>query len=272
MRTQYKKVLQLDVFHSYFKDGKVRHLEFKPSAETQQVFTKYGILLRNEVSAFKLYSSKEGGVEDLLGYILNNTETESFDFTISTSDTNFYNYTELPLNWVGQMDYSNDADENTQNENALILKSSASEKMATAFFGTVKIDLKKLKSQLSNGEVNYEIHFEARKTQWNYLIIASKEMEGLSITSKTDLSFEGPTEVVLQNGSKALKFTSGNVLIPLKEDAQLRLDLVQKLELPGGGETTEIILSGLPNAGPERIGILEIEGSQVASSEMYIYI
>ena len=49
--------------------------------------------------------------------------------------------------------------------------------------------------------LHYSIHFEARATRWDYYIITKSKInvEGLSIETHQDFTFEGPTHVTTQN-------------------------------------------------------------------------
>ncbi len=273
MNIQYNKLIELGVYHTFFKDGKMKRLVLNPSPETQSLITKYGLSIKAMEHGFTLFSSNSNEVGDILEYLKNNTETESMEFEISSKDPNFYNYTDLPLYSSNQLEYSNDADENLTDNGVLTLKSKSIEKLQTTFFGTIKIYFEALKDHLSKGISEYEIHLDARKTQWNYLVIASTPMIGkLLIEGNSDLKFEEPTEIELMNGDKAQKLSSGSTLLPLQEDF-IKLDLVlDSSHHPQGRVKKEVLLPNLPNANPDKIGRLDTDKGKIATSDIYIYI
>ena len=272
MINQYAKILQIIVFHSYFNEGKAKNLILRPSGKTKTLFDNYGLLLRSEEDGIVLLGKKDQEENNQLQYLLNTKGEEEFEIEIYTEDGNFYVYTELPLNKIGELEYSNEEIESGVDSDAKVLKQKFKDTSSTNKLGSIKFDIEELISQTSNGPVTFEIRFEARQTQWNYYIITPSQMEGLKIESKSDVSYSGPEEVTLANSSKALKFSSGTELLQLQEYPSQKFNLVQEENSRRSNLAPNMILQGLPNANPNKIDITELDGRQVASSEMYVYI
>jgi len=264
--------LELASLHSFFKDGKARMLNYKASAETEQIIRNRGLYIKDNDNGFTLYSSNNESKNEIFNYLYTTLEIESLEFEITSTDPLFFNYTELPLNWVGQITYSTSSETTGKSDNAITLTPKLSENMSTSKLGAIQFLLEDLIAQPGDDSVKYEIQFDARKTQWNYYIIPQKQMEGLAITNKSGLIFNGPEQVNLPNVSSALKFSSGKELIALQESSDLKIDLIQHVNLPNGSATTETIFSNLPLADRNKIGIVKTEEGQLATSEMYIYI
>ncbi len=272
MNNQYTIILELSAYHSYFNDGKMGILNFKPTVKTQQLIVRHGLLVRKNKNRFSLIHSKKEKTIDVLGYIIKSSDIDYLEFNVFTDDAYFYNYTDIPLDWIGQFDYSNNSKENKQDSDSTILNPNPSVNTSTSKLGTIKFYLEDLISQAANDAAKFEIRFEARKTQWNYYIIAQNPTTGLSIEGKSNLQFEGPNEVELINGIKAMKFSTGSTLISLQEKSKLKFDLIKRFDLKEGEIAPDLILSGLPVADPNKLEMVKIGGSQVASSDMFIYI
>ena len=90
------------------------------------------------------------------------------------------------------------------------------------------------------------------------------------------MSFEGPVKIKIATGEEALLFTSGDHLIPLTQSPKYKFNLINESVKEGDSQknriSSKMILNGLPNPKPERIGF-EIDAiTKIVSSPMYVYI
>ena len=272
MEVKYKIIAEVRILHSYFKDGMAKNLIITPSENTKNTLTKYGFIFRNTENGFVLLETSSRGQFDALQYLTNTLGIKEFEFNFYSTDTTFYNYTEVPLNQIGILEYSNLSLQPENEEGIAVMKEKFRATDLTNSLGSINLNLEELISQTSTGPVTFEIHFEARKMQWNYFIISQEEIKGLKIKGKSEMNFEGPEEVTLINNVNAQKFSSGSNLLPVQEFPNLKFDLIQTRETDSSNVRPTMIFEGLPNASPHTIGITNIEGRQVASSEMYVYI
>ena len=271
MYNQFNSIFSIQVFHEYFEKGSCNCLVFQPNRSTANLMNRYAFKINQNRNGFQFYSSTSKSITAYLNYIEANTQQDFFEFDITSTDSNFTVFTALPTNWIGQFVYTSS---NVHNENEkLILKADSSPNSTPNSIGSVKIHFQDLIALLNKTiECSYTITFESRATQWRYYIINKSEIQlnNPVIVSKTPIAFEEVTTVTLQNGNKALLFSSGENLMKMSEIAKYKFDLVDKSNTTN--QTGKIIFKGLPNPSPKKIGLEEEDGKKIVTSPMYVYI
>jgi len=258
--------IQLRILHDYFKDGIARNISIKPTEETRKLLSANGIVFKKEINGFDLVNTSIQETRDFYSQALDVENVDHFEFELTSVDPNFQVYTELPMDKLGHFVFSNLSSETTENSEILKLDKSFIEDNPTQNLGLLKFDIKELIAQLDDNNLKFEIHLEARKTQWNYFIIAPDNVQDLKIQSSSDFNFEGPSKETLPNGNSSMKFTSGDKLIALQENPSLELLLVDSSKNP------EVTIMRLPHAGPDRIEVESVGESSIVASNMYVYL
>lgn len=270
MRTAFHILFSIQVLHEYFENEICNCLVFTPTQQTLLLINKYQFKINQSNNGFSLYSSN-CNTTDYLNYITSKTDTNYFEFDVTTTNSNFNSFTDVPTDIIGQFLFS--SQQVIIKANTFVLENNYSTTTSTNKVGTIKIYfediIKLLDSQMT---INYEIHFDARATQWCYYIINENHLSltNPEIASKHNISFEQAKTVTIENGKQALLFSSGKNLIKMSNNAKYKFDLVDKSVKTN--QTGKVIFKGLPNPNPKYIGI-EMEGEdKTITSPMYVYI
>lgn len=269
MENQFNTICDLKVNHTYFDDKSISVFDFVPSEATQKILKKYGFIFIQHTAGFSLAIDKN---EDFLDYILNVVGVEYFEIEIITNDPNFYNYTNFPMDQLGDLEYSNLNPDNMDADGSTILTAKFISKSLSRIVGYIRFDLSTIKANYMANQTKFEIQFEARKTQWNYFIVSHKDLGNLDISSKSGFNFKDPVQVKLPSGDMALKFSSGEDFFDLQEKSKMKFNLIRREKMHNGNDVEEILISGLPVANSNKIEIEELNGHRVATSNIYVYI
>lgn len=269
MSTSYTSLFSITAMHTYFESGICETLAYNPSADTKKIIDTYGLIIRRMTNGFQLYASTNQTIEDYLNYITQVTGSDAFEFNASATDQGFYQYTaEIPLNKIGILSYEN----NGQANMPITLQETFIPQAETLDIIRIKIKFEEIiNAEKANANLAYQIQLTARQTQWQYYIINNSnqnynEIEVQSNTEEIQFSNEGETE--LQNGQKALLFSSGTTRIPLKNSAEYSFDLINNKQTIAGNRK-ETIFKGLPIPNVSNLQILD---DQTIASPMYVYI
>lgn len=264
--SNYILILSVSISHSYFHEKIDSSLKFQPSALSKALMSRFRIVFRQSKNGLELYGPAGESIEVILEAISHATEITSFDFDFNSSDPNFYVYTELPIDWAGQLVYSSDNELNRTENEHIILYPSFIERQNETRLGQLRIEFIDLLRLSNTGNpASFHISFNSRSTQWQYYIINKGPISSdtIYINNDADIQFDGPVTVTLQNGEEASLFTS-KILIPLSDVPKHIFNLINN-----GGE---IILRGLPQPNKQQISISENTGNTIVSSPMYVYI
>ena len=276
--SNFQLVFKLEVFHTYFDKNSCRCLEFNPGDATGTLITRFGFKMKANTNGFEFYSNSSQALDSLLTYIERATGQTYFDFDIVTNDPQFNNFTELPVNWAGQLLY--DSRKVSDNNGTVLLMGTLSDTRSIQVLGNLKLYFKDIMAFLAEyGYVQFNISYKARSTQWQYYIIntSAVPLNNSGIAGKTGINFSGPETVNIATGQQALFFSSGNTFIPLSERPVQKFDLVNKPVNTGNGMLNKspgpkIIFKGLPNPDPKWNGNVVIDTVNRVSSPMYVYV
>jgi len=276
--TNYLQVLSLSVAHSYFEGNICTCLQFRPKPLAAELFGRFGFRMRNKLNGFELYTTSTATLRSLFNYITSATGEVFFEFDMLSSRSDFNSFTEIPVNWVGLLEYS--SRNITEGDKTLLLKETLSPPVTPSVCGNLKIYFDDLLDETEEGTTpSFEISFSARATQWQYFVINrnSVPLDNPLIKGKADIVFENRGTVTIETGERALLLSSGNALLSLSEVPVYKFDLVNELR-SGGNETTtkrtpaRTVFKGLPNADPAQSGLISINDKIQVSSPIYIYV
>ena len=273
----YNKVFNLRVDHDYFSDGIAQGLIITPTVTTSTILDKYNFRLNLFSNGFDFYSKDRENLAAFFTYVKAATATDSFEFNMSTSDANFYVFTDLPIEWQGIINYSSQYPENKKTDQQIELVGDLSQNMAINQVAHIALYFDDIiKALEQNTVVEYQIKFTARSTQWHYYLINSSQLDltNVAIKSTPHIGFEAPQKVTLQNQQDALLFSSGAQQIKLSKVPEYKLDLIENTtsEPVQSLTTYKTLFYGLPNASPDNFTVEQLDGDSIVISPMYVYI
>lgn len=268
MTSQLSLLFSITITHTYYEDRICKELQYKPSVATQNLFDTYNLHIHKTTTGFSLYAATTQEVKDFLNAIKTTEAETSFSFEVVSLNPSFTVYTPYPISERGYFSFTIPANGDTTALERTFVSDAAS---TISFKITIDFDAI-IRFRESGNNPNYNIEFESRKTQWRYYIITNsrQQFEKLSIQSNSDIQFEGPTEVTLQNGQNAHMFSSSSLLLALKEIPEYAFDLLSISE--NFGTPAKVIFKGLPMANPNTIEAYTEEDSIQVFSPLYIYI
>ena len=274
MSTPYKTLLKLIVRHSFFQDEICNCIQFDPTSSSANLLSRCGIHVVNRVDGFDLMIKEDAPIKDNLSSLLKDSEESNFEFRLRATNSLFYTFTDFPVNWQGQINYST-ANTKGEADGSKQLLSEEKDTFDPEILGTLKIRLSDLISEDSG--IPYQVKFDARKTQWQYFIInqSSVDLQKPMIKDNMGIAYLGPFDVELMNGTKALLFTSGDHFIPLNEYPLRDIDLLDQGEnaQQGGNDAdTKVVMKGLPNASANITAVVQYERQNILSSPVYVYL
>lgn len=265
---QYALLFSVEINHSYYKDGICRGLQCIPSAKTQNLIAKYALLIRNTPNGFSFYASTDKEVKDFINGIKTTEEEISFSFDVMSSDPGFTSFTDYPISEIGVFSFHTPTEGDTTTLERKFIPDITN---TISFSITIDFDAI-IRFRESGNNPNYKVELASRKTQWRYYIINSsgQQFEKLEIKGDSGIPFGEGTEVTLQNGQKALLFSSGASKLPISEKELYTFNLISTKTILGN-RREQTIAPKLPNAGTTIEMYIEDNTKQVASP-MYIYI
>lgn len=268
MQTNYQAAFSVQVLHSYFEEQVCRCLQFAPSPATDKAMKKFDCRMRHRVNGFDLYINSKQSLGNVLNYIKQVTDQTFFEFLITTNDPNFISFTDLPVDWMGIIMYDSGDPHNVQQGNLVQLNAQLVNNDAPSSIANLKIQFDDIVNKESYPQ--FRIDFNARSTQWQYFIINKNDLafDAPAIT-KSEFDFNAAQQVVIDNGERAMLFSSGENLIPLSEIPKYKFDLVNN---SSSARSPKILFKGLPNPDVKRIGIVNVKGQKEFSSPMYVYL
>jgi len=259
-------LLSVQVQHTYFEDGACNCIKFTPAAVTQSLFTRFNCVMRYNTGGFVLHINKQDEVAALLAHIKTATGETAFAFDISTTDPAFALFTDMPLHNHVNMVYNSGYAANTVTPGGMQLVATMVDDAVNKTIGQLIIcfdDITKCLAGTSGP--HYSIQYKARSTQWQYFIInkSGLALHSLRITNNKGIIFNGPENILLENGEPAYLFSTGDAVLPISEKAQYIFSLAAG---------SRIVIKSLPTATKTNVQIIVEDGIIKAVSAVYVYI
>lgn len=175
--SNYKKIIEVEVNHDYFKDNKCISFLFKPTVETLSLFKNYGILFKKTQSGFVLIS----GADLRFSSAAFNGPIE-VEISMSNNDPVFLNYSEISPSTGEGFLFQNSFEANTLHQeeyvDASVLTPMNSSKLLE---GTIKLSFNQNNEFFGEGSENsnavgekYRINFKSREVVVRYNFYSSK--------------------------------------------------------------------------------------------------
>lgn len=270
---RFYSAFKVEVFHSYFENGNCNCVQFKLDSRTAQLLNRFGFRIRKLSNGFELQNNSVS-IVNLLAYITQATGISSFNFDLITTDENFINYTDFPIDCMGQLQYDTNSNKNTNDQEVTTLYPTFNAEPYTTKLGTLTVHFKELIKRIAGKEsLLFKINYVARSTQWQYYIVnrSSVYFNNPKIVGKSGIEFQGPAHTIIATGEAALLFSSSGKLIPLSKLSVYTFDLVDEQNIDQKNGAVKTIVKGLPNPKVSQIECSKNEIKLVASP-MYVYV
>lgn len=269
--TSYRLLFQLSVHHTYFEGSVKDCIRFLPGKITKKLLKRFGLKIAKSINGIEVYTNSRQSNAAFFNYVSTVTSEDRFDFDIITDSSLFWSVTELPVEWLGKLNY--DSTLSTRKEDGtLLLQPALATGSCMESSGSVSIQFTDILNNYSDRLV-FDVEFKARATQWNYYIINKSKIKlndpGISVKNNP-VSFEGPERVTTSDGTSALRFSSGSNLLPLSEVPKYKFDLVDNAS--SSTVSARSIFKGLPTPDPVHTMLVQVNGKNEIASPMYIYI
>lgn len=280
MENKFHIIFSLRVYHSFFEHNKCRCVGFSATNDTRKLLNKFGFLINKKCDGFDLLMTSGKNTEPLFNYIQKVTTQNYLEFEIVNTDTDFYSFTDLPIDRLVQLYYDTVKVINQGETGLRDLVVKYIPQSTPPRFGTLRINFESIVNQRASGKENiFQMSFEARSTQWQYYVVNNSAvvLSNPSISGKPEVIFSEPVETKTEEGQTALLFSSGENLLALSEVPKYRFDLINKRNgtsksgIANAG-STKTIFKGLPNPHRGRLAINTVDGKNIVSSLMYVYI
>lgn len=274
MARKFHKLFALQVSHSYFEDGLCNWLAFVPAEDTRRLIARLRLKMVSDGSRMELYAGAESAAS-LLAYSARVFGQQCFEFRIRSLRSNFCLVTDLPMDWMGQMNYSSREAESRDQESIGLKQILSEEPRDNLDLGTITIFFDTLLD--TEKPPLFEIRLAARATQWRYYVInrSPLNLDNPVIRSKDNLVFDGPEPVTMQTGERALLFSSGNTFLPLAQRPKYKMDLISSRkprQTEDKRQQEKVIVSGLPAPDVSGLGTICIGEEKQVISPVYVYL
>ncbi|GJM35572.1 MAG: hypothetical protein DHS20C18_45730 [Saprospiraceae bacterium] len=261
--TNYQELLNIQLLHEYYTDGKFSQVNIQPDTATQQWMKQLGIRFLQQDNVARLVAPDSINLQE----ISSETPALQLRFECVANDPLFVNFTDIPIDSPGTLTYSKDAKEES-NVNAPIallgeFEPSGGQVQISAAINIALADLKQAQATLP---IVYTVPFKARSTSWRYYVISQDEHLLLQLKNQQGELWNAPTSTMLPDGSKAQLFDSGAVLFPFQENSPVHLSLFDSAK-------KMVLIDRLPNASPQSLQYPKPnDGTQEVYSQVYVYL
>jgi len=288
----YETLLSVAVEHSYNSSGVCSSLNFRPTGKTRSIAEKAGLLLRKTLDGIQIVYDRDR-LDALEMIAQDRSEPLSFDFRVSSSDTDFRSYSEPYSDDRNEILYFDNRSARGSGRQSISTSERVSEKdfraMDSAEINEIlshkerllppefvlKIyadndDGPLLKQWLGQPPTIYSISFDSRQRYWKYYLLGKmvngdRAQHRFSVVDPDNkFEFETTGQELLSGQRLAFTFRSKQ-RIPLYEHYPFRFQLRQNGE---AGEST--VIPSLPVASAGRIGSDAIADQEIIVSEIYI--
>lgn len=270
----------VELRHLYFNSSNFDACELRPDAQTYAVMQRHGLMLRKNGAVWGLYSSTVSSQTEIVKYLAQAASIESLSFLLEYPCDTFFSITNLPLDWIGQINFDSRQTHTVTNGSGAttVLTPQYLPRVLKGnhFIGQMNFNVAQL-YQLGAKDLSFSISFDARRLHWLYYLInrSGLKLADPAIRNQHHEYFEGPEPIVLSNGDAALRFTSGNKTFPLQQAPTNVFDLFNRLKVTfqSEGQTIEqCVVKGLPTPEPGQIAVDQSAGQDYVFSAMRVYV
>lgn len=261
--SKFREILNLQLLHEYYLDGRCNDFHIVPDHKTKQWISSRGAKFLQTENIGRLFIPDSLDLEEES----NQTPEAKLQFNGVSSNIQFINFTDFPIDKIGHLVFSN------HEASFLPNFEEAEDAHGNSNIAVFEFLLAKLVKEKPNWPVNYSAQFNSRRTKWKYYFINNSlpEKTELKLGGKGYEMFSGPGDSKLPNGDPAQLFDSGSNLIPIKQKSDIDLN-VMSVENENINSSDRILIEHLPNASPESLQSDIVENQSEIYSAMYVYL
>lgn len=255
---------QLELFHSYYDNGRFQEYQLTPNPETFRILQKHKIRIDQKEGQLRLFSDQGS---TFLDYMRQTYDDSPLLFNFSTQNAYFYNITDLPFSKSVLFNYSTErAEKDPMAPSGSLLTVDFSKQFSNSKIGSLSINWADISTD--KPAEPFRIRFEARKTHWRFYIInrSTKKMIAPKIVSESDIVFQDPVPTRINN-EESLMFSSGDTTIPFSQQPKHRFDLVDAQA--DNASLPRTLISNLPLA---NVKSFVLDDQQKSYSDIYVYL
>lgn len=271
---QFKPVINLDIAHAFFADGRCTQLHFIPTPATERLLRRYQLMMRNNETGFSLFA-------DIENWIAPDVDDSVLRFNAYAQDNYFGFYTAETENLSTPLyatNVNNLPDVNITTDNiSLELQREVPPQLSSEYSARVKpgtrtpvlvvdFDLNNsaIIDALTAEPVQYQLNFNTREIYWKYYFfgeLAKLELDIHDLNSPGAIDFYQSDELVAKNGKAFISKTA----IAMNSEPKQRFQLKDK------NNSGKILIRRLPNAGINLISkSRNLTGQQILVAEIYV--
>ena len=266
-------LFQIHLSHSYFSDGVFQNCRIVAHSDTEEIASRYNLITHMSKGVFCLYTASQRDTKGFVGHLNDQLQDQPLRFLLCADESQFSFITDLPIDWVGQVEFSS-KNIIADGSNIRLLPTLSSRLVNRQnVIGVISIYLEDL-LVLECKNTRYVVDFQSRSVRWLYYLInrSQTKLSNPSIRNKKYV-FEGPEPVVLPGGENGLCFNSGDKQFPLQQIPTLTFDLIDHLlvSMHAGGQTiNHCLIQGLPT--PKMEDLNRTGNSKKVVGAMYVYL
>lgn len=271
-------LFQISLLHRYFSNGKLDGALVLADSSTRQVIDRYRLIARMQDGVFSLCGDFQGGKHAFVSYLEGLLGPGAvLRFYVVADQRKFFFITDLPLDWLGQLEFSSGLTEKTVGGQIDLLPVLGSGNAGwSEAVAVISIRLQDL-LLMGDASVRYVIDLHARKVGWRYYLINRSEyvLKNPVVTGNNGQLFYGPETALLPAGDRALVFSSEQQQFSLQQTPLFFCNLVDKLVLPlqSDGQAVEhTLIKGLPTPKQDQLSIVHTAGLLHAVCAMHVYL
>lgn len=275
-------LFQVRLFHPFYTDGVFGDCQLVADPATAHAIERYQLLSRRSAGTLGLYTSVPGSPLGLVRYLAQVTGDAPLRFFLACGNRHFVSITELPLDWLGQVEFSSAAGPTEADHGqATVALTPAMVPGAGAqgVIGAVSVYPSDLLALLTAGfkSIVYTAQFQVRSLHWIYTVInrSQTRLYQPAVRGRDGVYFTGPVATTTADGEPALEFSSGARQFALQQVPTVLVDLVDTVP-PAPQSDIEpadsIVASGLPTPQPGQFGARQTAALAYCFAEMYVYL
>lgn len=274
------QLFKIEFLHNYFSSGAFNGCQLRADSATQEIINRFRLTTRMAGGVFSLYTNSAADPSGTVKYLQEVLNGQSLNFHLFYSANGFTAMTGLPLNWVGQLQFSSKVV--AQDDENKLAKTLVPELSARSVFKDDVVALVKIYPEDLLGpnvkKLHYRVSLDARKAHWIYYVINRSQIKLKSpmITNQRKIQFMGPDEITLENGEPALCFNSGKLQFPMQKNPQEIFNLIDRVTplIHTDSRTIErCLIRGLPTPQDDQLlNVKQLDGSQYAFFAMHVYL
>ena len=301
-------IFTVDLRHNYYCNGVMHGMSLVPDDNTQQFFKRYHLISHQQHGVYSVYYNGRTSYRQFMLHLDRLMDQTALRFILVSAITNFYLMSDLPINWLGDLDFSSheqdlsygernsegaverdfernvekDVDKSVEKKHELVqLKMRLKERSLTQSrqVGRLAIYPDSLMNKPTTSS-HFCIQLKSRKTHWHYLVInrSGITLNNPKVTNQKGIEFETAGLELLPTGEQVMVFRSGDHTFELQQKYQNIFHLVNQDQFDDVFiDTTnkvneKVLFSALPVPSTDMINVNKTSGEDYIYSQMYVYL